>query len=216
MEQTLPIDVVNTKGDKVSALDLPASIFGLKRNTVLVHEVVTAHLANKRHGTHSTKTRGEVSGGGIKPWKQKHTGNARAGSNRSPLWRHGGIAFGPKPHQGYHQPIPAAKRRLALKIVLSDRLKEGRIRVVDEFQISEPKTKRFTALVKTLGLPKKSVLVVDRMEPLLVRASRNVSDVCLYDSRNLNSYDVLSASQVMFTRLALEQVTQRLEGKVEA
>src|SRR5688500_470213 len=116
---SLTIDVINAKGDKLEALPLPEGVFGVKPHSRLVHEVVTAYQANLRRGTHSTKTRGEVSGGGVKPWKQKHTGNARAGSSRSPLWRHGGIIFGPKPHRGYLQPVSRQKRHLALKAVLS-------------------------------------------------------------------------------------------------
>ena len=118
----LSIDVMNAKGEKSESLHLPEEVFGVKPHSRLVHEVVNAYLANTRRGTHSTKTRGEVSGGGIKPWKQKHTGNARAGSIRSPLWRHGGVIFGPKPHHGYLQPVPRQKRQLALKAILSDQL----------------------------------------------------------------------------------------------
>jgi large subunit ribosomal protein L4 len=144
----------------------------------LIHEVVTAYLANQRRGTHSTKTRGEVSGGGLKPWKQKHTGNARAGSIRSPLWRHGGITFGPKP-RSYVQAVPPAKRRLALRAVLSSFAADGKLTVVDQFSVAEPKTKHVAAMVAALKLGPKSIVVVDDITPVLDRAARNLAGLRL-------------------------------------
>lgn len=210
---SLTIDVMNSKGEKTESLPLPADIFGEKPHSRLVHEVVTAYLANTRRGTHSTKTRGEVSGGGAKPWKQKHTGNARAGSSRSPLWRHGGIIFGPKPHRGYLQPVSQQKRQLALKAVLSDYLKQGRLKVIESFSVAEPKTKNVVALVKTLGFPKKSVLVVDTIDATLGRASRNVASFRVCVAKDLNSYSVLLADQLVFTKAGLEVLKKRLEGE---
>lgn len=205
----LTVDVVNSKGDKTGSAELLDAVFGVKAPRALVHEVVTAYLANARRGTHSTKTRGEVSGGGMKPWKQKHTGNARAGSNRSPLWRHGGITFGPKPRK-YTQAVPPAKRRLALKAVLSSFAIDGKVRVVEQFDVTEPKTKAAIALAKALHLAPKSVVVTDDISPTLARASRNASELRLCRARDLNSYSALLAEELVFTRAGLEQLTKRL------
>lgn len=210
---SLTIDVLNTKGEKLESLPLSAGIFGEKPHSRLVHEVVIATLANTRRGTHSTKTRGEVSGGGVKPWKQKHTGNARAGSTRSPLWRHGGIIFGPKPHRGYLQPISQQKRQLALKAVLSDYLKNSRVKVVDAFSVAEAKTKNVVALVKAMALPAKTVLIVDAMDAVLAKASRNVAGLRVVLAKDLNSYSVLLADQLVFTKAGLNALTKRLEGE---
>jgi large subunit ribosomal protein L4 len=210
---SLQIDVLNVKGEKTGTLPLPEGIFGVKPHSRLVHEVVVAYQANTRRGTHSTKTRGEVSGGGVKPWKQKHTGNARAGSIRSPLWRHGGIIFGPKPHHGYFQPVPQAKRRLALKAVLSDYLKQGRLKVVEGFTVSEPKTKKAAEIVKKMGLKPKSVMVLDKIEPVFEKAARNLADFQFCLAKDLNSYGVLLSDQLLFTKAALDALTKRLESE---
>ncbi len=212
---SLSIDVMNAKGEKVESLALPEEIFGVKPHSRLVHEVVIAYQANTRRGTHSTKTRGEVSGGGLKPWKQKHTGNARAGSIRSPLWRHGGIIFGPKPHRGYLQPVSRQKRQLALKAVLSDYLKQGRLRVLESFVITDPKTKKAAEIVKKMNLPARSVLVLDKIEPVLDRATRNLAGIQICIAKDLNSYGVLLSDQLLFTKAALDVVMKRLEGEGE-
>lgn len=212
---SLTVDVINAKGSKVGSADLAEQVFGVKAPRSLVHEVVTAYLANRRRGTHSTKTRGEVSGGGLKPWKQKHTGRARAGSIRSPLWRHGGIIFGPKP-RSYYQAVPPAKRRLALKAVLSDFAASGKLRVVEAFDVAEAKTKSAAALAQALKLAPKSVVVVSEISPTLARASRNMADLRLCRASDLNSYNALLAEEIVFTRAALEQITKRLAGAPEA
>lgn len=205
------VDVLNSKGEKAGSVELADGVFHVKAPAALVHEVVTAYLANRRRGTHSTKTRGEVSGGGIKPWKQKHTGNARAGSNRSPLWRHGGITFGPKP-RSYVQAVPPAKRRLALRAVLSSYAAEGKLTVLEQFSVIEPKTKNIAALVGALKLGPKTVVVVDEVTPTLDRASRNLAGLRLCRARDLNSYSALLADRLVFTTAALAQITKRLDG----
>ncbi|MBK8574411.1 MAG: 50S ribosomal protein L4 [Elusimicrobia bacterium] len=208
----LTVDVMNTKGEKVNTVTLSPNVFGVKASSALVHEVVTAYLANERRGTHSTKTRGEVSGGGIKPWKQKHTGNARAGSTRSPLWRHGGVTFGPKP-RSYNQAVPPAKRRLAMKAVLSSFVKDGKFRVIENLVVSEPRTKRAVELLKSLKLAPKSVLIVDSIPEILNRAMRNIPTVRLRLARDLTSYQALLADELVFTRAALDEITTRLGGE---
>lgn len=205
----LTVDVLNKKGEKVDTVSLPADVFEVKASPALVHEVVTAYLANERRGTHSTKTRGEVSGGGIKPWKQKHTGNARAGSTRSPLWRHGGVTFGPKP-RSYSQPVPPAKRRLALKAVLSSFVRDGKLRVIDDLVVAEPKTKRAMELLTSLKLAPKSILIVNQIPEMLDRAMRNIPTVRMRLARDLTSYQALLADELVFTRAALDEITKRL------
>jgi len=205
------MDVLNVKGEKVSSVDLPEAVFGVKGSPALVHEVINAYLANRRRGTHSTKTRGEVSGGGVKPWKQKHTGRARSGSIRSPLWRHGGVTFGPKP-RSYYQSVPEAKRRLALKMILTDLVKDGRMKVVDAVSVPEPKTKHVAAMVKKLNAPGRTVMVLDQIEPVFLRAARNMAGLRLCRVENLNSYDALQAEQLIFSKPALDKIVQRLNG----
>jgi len=207
---TVAVDVINTKGEKKGSVELSEKVFGVQAPVALVHEVITAYLANERRGTHSTKTRGEVSGGGVKPWKQKHTGRARSGSTRSPLWRHGGIIFGPKPHS-YYQAVPDSKRRLALRKILSDMAKENRLRVLDAISVAEPKTKKVAEIFAKLGLPKKTIVVVDQLDATLARASRNIADVRFCRAMDLNGYIALNAEQLVFTKAALDQLTQRLE-----
>lgn len=205
------VDVLNSKGQKAGSVDLADAVFNVKAPSTLIHEVVTAYLANQRRGTHSTKTRGEVSGGGLKPWKQKHTGNARAGSIRSPLWRKGGIIFGPKP-RSYVQAVPPAKRRLALRAVLSSFAMDGKLTVVDQFSVAEPKTKNVAALVAALKLGPKAIVVVDDITPTLERASRNLAGLRIVRARDLTSYTALLADQLVFTKPALDQITARLDG----
>jgi len=205
------VDVLNSKGQKAGSVELADAVFNVKAPSTLIHEVVTAYLANQRRGTHSTKTRGEVSGGGLKPWKQKHTGNARAGSIRSPLWRKGGITFGPKP-RSYVQAVPPAKRRLALRAVLSSFAMDGKLTVVDQFSVAEPKTKNVAALVAALKLGPKAIVVVDDITPTLERASRNLAGLRLARARDLTSYTALLADQLVFTKAALDQITARLDG----
>jgi large subunit ribosomal protein L4 len=205
------LDVLNSKGQKAGSVELADAVFKVKAPSTLIHEVVTAYLANQRRGTHSTKTRGEVSGGGLKPWKQKHTGNARAGSIRSPLWRKGGITFGPKP-RSYVQAVPPAKRRLALRAVLSSFAADGKLTVVDQFSVAEPKTKHVAAMVAALKLGPKSIVVVDDITPVLDRAARNLAGLRLVRARDLTSYTALLAEQLVFTKAALDQITARLDG----
>jgi large subunit ribosomal protein L4 len=212
---TLTIDVLNVQGQTAGTVDLLEDVFNVRASKALVHEVVTAYLANERRGTHSTKTRGEVSGGGLKPWKQKHTGNARAGSTRSPLWRHGGITFGPKP-RSYHQAVPPAKRRLALKGVLSGFARDGKLKVVEDFSVAEPKTKQAAKLVNGLKILPRSVVVVDEVSPTTARALRNLPGLRIHRARDITTYDALLGDELVLTRGALEVLTRRLgEGGKE-
>ncbi len=211
---TLTKDIINAKGEKIDSIELPEPIFSTKASQALLHEVINAYLANKRRGTHSTKTKAEVSGGGHKPWKQKGTGRARSGSTRSPLWRHGGVIFGLKP-RSYYQAVSSTKRRTALKAVLTDYAQNDRIKIIDAFQVSEPKTKQAADLVKKIGIIQKSIIVVDEISVMLARACRNISDFRLCRAKDLNAHNALLAQQLIFTKAGLQQMTERLQGPAQ-
>ena len=175
-----------------------------------VHDVVTAYRANQRSGTACTKTMGEVAGTGKKPWRQKGTGRARAGSFQSPLWRGGGVVFGPKPRD-FGKKVNAKVKTLALQKALSERLKAGDVTVVQELKLGQPKTKGFLGVLKTLAL-QRHVLVVDaNPDPNVVLACRNLPQVEVTTSAALNTYQVLRSDKLLFTRGAFEQVEQRLQ-----
>jgi large subunit ribosomal protein L4 len=206
--------VYNVQGKEVGKMDLPA-LFETKVSQSLLHEVVTGYLANQRSGTHSTKTRGEVSGGGCKPYKQKGTGNARRGSNRSPLMRKGGIIFGPRPH-GYRHDISQSKRSLALSMALSAKTKEGSLIVVDDLVIEEPKTKKIIEILKNLKAENGNVLfVAEKINPKVKIAASNVQGLLLEQAASLNTYQVLWSKRIVITSGAIEKLKNRSgsEGK---
>jgi large subunit ribosomal protein L4 len=185
-----------------ATVDLDPAIFGIEPNTAVMHQVVTAQLANRRAGTQSTKTRAEVAGGGAKPWKQKGTGRARQGTIRAPQWRGGGVALGPKP-RSYAQSTPKKMVRLALRSALSDRHAEGRVLVVDEWGWEGPSTKSATAALASLGLSGKVLVVLNRSDEGVWLSLRNLPDVHVIDVGELNTYDVLASDWVVFTTATL-------------
>lgn len=200
--------VYNLQGQETGKVTLPG-IFDVRVSPALLHEVVVGFLANQRAGTAKTKSRGEVSGGGHKPWKQKGTGNARSGSNRSPLWRKGGIIFGPRP-RSYFQNIPQQKRRLSLEMALAAKAKDGKVIVIDGFSVTEPKTKNVAEILKNLKLGGSRVLIVaDKFETPVKRASRNVPDLVLAEAANINAYLVLWADTVLLTRPGIEKLERK-------
>jgi large subunit ribosomal protein L4 len=203
-------------GDDGSAVELPDEIFGIEPNVAVMHQVVTAQLAARRAGTHSTKTRAEVAGGGSKPWRQKGTGRARQGSIRSPHWRGGGVAHGPKPRD-HSQRTPKKMVRLALRSALSDRAAEQRVLVVDEWGIEEPRTKRGLELLRALGLREpgtrdaRLLVVLDRREDAVWKSLRNLGErVQIILPEELNAYDVLVNDWVVFSRATLDTTVARL------
>jgi large subunit ribosomal protein L4 len=209
------IDVTTASGDKAGTVDAPDDLFGIEPNIPLMHQVVTAQLAHRRAGTHSTKTRAEVAGGGAKPWRQKGTGRARQGSIRAPQWRGGGIAHGPKPRD-YSQRTPKKMVRLALRCALSDRAANGNVLVVDDWGISEPKTKSGIALLEALGLrkagerPPRVLLVLDRTEDAAWKSFRNLGvRVQIVLPEELNAYDVLVNDYVVFSKATLTTAVER-------
>jgi large subunit ribosomal protein L4 len=213
---SIVIDVSTATGGKKGKVDLPDDIFGIEPNVPVMHQVVNAQLAAARSGTHSTKGRAEVSGGGAKPWRQKGTGRARQGSIRSPQWRGGGIAHGPKPRD-YSQRTPKKMVRLALRSALSDRARGSKIIVVDEWGIDEPKTKRAVELLTALGLRTKGereqrvLMVLDRSEDAIWKSLRNLGGrVQIVLPEELNTYDVLRNDWIVFSRATLDTTVARL------
>lgn len=206
-------------GGNGASCELPDEIFGIEPNTAVMHQVVTAQLANRRAGTHSTKGRAEVSGGGAKPWRQKGTGRARQGSIRAPHWRGGGVAHGPKPRD-YSQRTPKKMIRLALRSALSDRTAEGRLLVVDDWGITAPRTKDGVRLLESLGLRPKGeraprvLVVLFREEETVWKSLRNLGDrVQIILPEELNTYDVLVNDWCVISKAALDTVVARLSGR---
>ena len=207
--------VKTVEGKTLEEIELPESVFGVVPNMAVLHQVVTAQLAAARSGTHATKTRAEVAGGGAKPWRQKGTGRARQGSIRAPHWRGGGIAHGPKPRD-YSQRTPKKMVRLALCSALSDRAGEDRMMVVDDWKISEPRTKRAKEILAALGLRGVSVredrilVVLFRTEAAEWKSFRNLGDrVQVILPEEINAYDVLVNDWIVFSRATLNAVTAR-------
>ena len=199
------VSLYNSKGEAAGKMQLTADIFGGKVNKALLHEVTLMYLANQRQGTACTKTKGEVSGGGIKPWKQKGTGRARAGSIRSPLWRHGGTIFGPKPRD-YSYSMPAKKKKLALKSALKDKLKQTKLMVLESIDLSEQKTRALHKIFIKLNADTKTLLVVKAMDEKLKRVSRNIPYLKITEARGLNAYEVLNCQDLVIVKEAVESL----------
>ncbi len=196
------ISVKTTAGADAGSIDLDDDTFGIEPNMAVLHQVVNAQLAARRSGTHSTKTRSEVSGGGAKPWKQKGTGRARAGSTRSPIWIGGGIAHGPKP-RSYAQRTNKKMIKLATRSALSDRCAEQRVLVVDAWGFDRPNTKAAKAALAALGVEGRTLLVVDRDDETTIRSFRNLPQVHVLAADQLNAYDILVSDYVVFSRDAV-------------
>jgi large subunit ribosomal protein L4 len=192
------VDVVNAKNETVDRCELPETIFGAPVKPHLLHDVVRMQLANRRHGTAETKGRAEVSGGGKKPWKQKGTGRARAGSSRSPLWRHGGTVFGPHP-RSYAYEVPKAVRRQALLAALTTKAQAGAIRIVESFGLERPSTKAMVGLLKGVGVTGKALVVLPARDEALEKSARNLQMVRVLTVQGLNVYDVLRADTLLLT-----------------
>ena len=198
--------VVNMTGAKVGEVELSDAIFGIEPNVAVVHEVVKNHLANCRQGTQSALTRAEVSGGGIKPWRQKGTGRARQGSTRAPQWTHGGIVFAPKP-RSYRYSVNKKVRRLALKYVLSAKAAEGNVIVVDGLNLDEIKTKTMKAFLDAVGAGK-SVVVTPEVNENVVLSARNIPGVVTTTAKVLSVYDIVNAKQFIVDKAALAVIEE--------
>ncbi|WP_261167059.1 50S ribosomal protein L4 [Microbacterium sp. Marseille-Q6965] len=202
-DSTLALDVRGTDGKKAGSVELPASVFDVKTNIPLIHQVVVAQLAAARQGTHSTKRRGEVSGTGAKPFKQKGTGRSRQGSIRQPEHRGGGIVHGPKPRD-YSQRTPKKMIAAALAGALSDRLRGGRLHVVESFGTEAPSTKAAAKYLAEVAPSKKVLVVLDRSDDYGWLSVRNLENVHVLTPDQLNAYDVLVADDIVFTKAAFD------------
>lgn len=218
----MKLELTSPAGAKAGSVDVPDALFGIVPNLAVLHQVVNAQLAHRRAGTHSTKTRAEVAGGGAKPWRQKGTGRARQGSIRSPQWRGGGIAHGPKPRD-YTQRTPKKMVRLALCSALSDRAAEQHVLVVDEWRIDEPKTRRAVEVLEGLGLRTRGertprvLVVLDRGEHAVWKSFRNLGDrVQIILPDELNAHDVLRNDWLVFSQATLDAAVARFGGATEA
>lgn len=205
------ISVLNIQGKEVAKLELDSVVFDGKVKNSLMHQAVVTHLANQRMGLASTKTRGEVSGGGRKPWRQKGTGRARVGSTRSPLWRKGGITFGPKPHS-FRKDLPSRMKILALKSALNSKLNDKEMIVLDDLKMNSPKTKEFFEIVKKLKLDDLRIrFVVGSLDKNLKLSCRNLPLVNVDAAASLNTYYALDCKKLIFTKSALELVEARVK-----
>lgn len=196
------ISLTTATGDTSGTVELDDALFGIEPNGPVMHQVVTAQLAARRAGTHSTKTRAEVRGGGAKPWRQKGTGRSRQGSIRAPQWRGGGVALGPKP-RSYRQRTPKKMVRLALASALSDRFADGRVVVLDTWGIDTPSTKEARGILSRLGVEGRVLVVLGRDDEATWRSLRNLPEVHVLSTGELNAYDVLVSDWVVFTRDSL-------------
>ncbi len=203
------VEVKNLEGQKVKDLELADEVFAAKPNQSLLWEATKVYLASQRRGTHSTKSRGEVRGGGKKPWRQKGTGRARVGSIRSSLWRHGSIAHGPKPRD-YSYKIPTKMLRGALRSALAAKFQESKLTVVDQFDLAEPKTKLLAGALLRLGLEKTVLLVNDASNRNLELSSRNIEGCDLVRHHNLHPYQVLAHDQLLVSEGALTRLQEAL------
>ena len=201
------VDIKKSDGAKSGTIELDENIFGIEPNVAVMHQVVNAQLAAKRSGTHSTKTRAEVRGGGAKPWKQKGTGRARAGSSRIPHWRGGGIALGPKPRD-YSQRTPKKMKRLALRSALSDRASSNSVYVVDAWEFETPSTKAAKTALEAIGAEGKVLIVTDLQDENTEKSFRNLSNVNVLSSDQLNVFDILVSDSIVFTKSNLPTTNQ--------
>jgi len=202
--------VYDIENKRVAEIELSEAVFGAPVNEDVIYEVVRMQMASRRSGTASTKGRSDVSGSNKKPWRQKGTGRARVGNSRSPIWRGGGIIFGPTPH-GYAFRVPKKVRRLALISALSMKFKEERMTILRDFPMEEFKTKRFQEVIDRFGF-KKTLFVIDQQRPFLEKSSRNIRDVKMIRSEGVNVYDLLKYDYVVL----LEPAVHKIEGALIA
>ena len=205
----MELSIVDTKNKKVGSLEVSEDVFGADINEYLLHDVVVMQLANRRRGTASTKIRDEVRGGGKKPWKQKGTGRARAGSSRSPLWRGGGIVFGPKPRD-YSYKVPKKVRKTALKSALSLKAKNNDIIVLDKLESKFLKTKEVALLLKDLNILDRVLFLIGQENKGLQLAARNLPNARVLNLTGLNVYDLLYSSKLILTQGTVSKIEERL------
>ncbi len=203
------LSVLNIKGEEVGKIELAAEVWGIEPNDAVLYDAITLAQNSLRQGTHDTKTRGEVSGGGKKPWRQKGTGRARQGSTRAPHWRHGGIVFGPHP-RSYDKKMNRKERRLALKSALSYKNIDKELIVVDNFNLESNKTKDAIKVFEALKATNKTVVVVDELTENTVLATRNLENVIILHADEINVLDVVSADNMIITEAAVKRIEEVL------
>jgi len=201
------VALYNSQGEQIGSFQLNDSIFGVEVNEAVLHEVVVNQLANRRQGTQSTKTRGEVRGGGIKPWRQKGTGRARQGSIRAPQWIKGGIALGPKP-RSFKYSVPKKVKRIAMKSALSAKVNENNIMVIEELKFDEIKTKRMAEILKKMEVHTKALLVLPEKSIEIQRSARNIAGVKTLLVNTLNVYDILKYDKFIVTKDAVAKIEE--------
>lgn len=201
------VSVLDKAGKKVGDIALADSVFGIEPNATVLHDVIVNYLANQRQGTQSTLTRSEVSGGGRKPWRQKGTGRARQGSTRSPQWRHGGVALGPKP-RSYSYTLNKKVKRLAMKSAFSSKALEENIIVIDSFGLDEIKTKEMAEILKAIGVEKKALIVVPEKDEKVYKSARNIAGVKTAIVNTLNVYDILNADKFVIVQDAVAKIEE--------
>jgi len=200
------VKLFDMAGNEKGEITLAEGIFGIEVNVPVLHSVIRAYLLNQRQGTQSTKTRAEVSGGGIKPWKQKGTGRARQGSTRSPQWTHGGIAFGPKPRD-WRVSINKKVKRLAMQSAFSSKAEEGKIAVIDALAMTEYKTKTIAGMLKALGA-KKALIVLPEVDKFVVASASNIPGVKTAIPGTLNAYDILKYDMLILAKDAVAKIEE--------
>jgi large subunit ribosomal protein L4 len=206
----MKLKVLNIDGSKGSTVNLDDSVFGIEPNQHVVHQAVISELSNSRQGTHSSKNRSAVRGGGKKPWKQKGRGVARAGTIRSPLWKGGGVVFGPEPHK-YIKKTTKKMRKLARKSVLSDKAKNGKLIIIDDIVLNEPKTKLLVKLFESLKLSSSKItLLVNSEKNNLFLAARNLPNVYLVESTSASTYDLIDCEVIVAEKSGLELLNKQL------
>jgi len=208
----MKLDVLKIDGSKVGNISVDKTVFGIEPNAAVVRQAILAEMTNMRQGTHASKNRAQVRGGGKKPWKQKGRGVARAGTIRSPLWKGGGTVFGPEPHR-YHHQLPKKVSRLARCSVLSHKAAEGKLVVVDDFSLSSHKTSDFIFILTKLNLQNKKItLLVTGIDENLDKASRNLQDVYLVDAAKVSAYDIIDCDTLVVDKTSMTVLTDILAG----
>jgi large subunit ribosomal protein L4 len=208
------LTVNNLEGKSVGTVTLPPELLDTTRGGQAVRDAIVAYMANQRHGNACTKTKGEVAGNGQKPWRQKGTGNARAGYRQSPIWRGGGVVFGPKP-RSFNRDMNRKTLRLALAKVFADRVTENAVTVVETLSVTDAKTKSFVQMLKSLGMAKGVLLIVDDPSNNLLLSSRNVPGVEVARASHVNVYQIARYPRLLITKAALDVLQQRTTGSKE-
>ncbi len=201
----LNVPVFDSDGNPLENASLPEERFGGKVRTALLRDVIIMHEANHRRGTASTKTRGEVAGGGKKPWMQKHTGRARAGTNRSPIWKGGGVVFGPRPRD-YSYSMHRKAKKVALQSALLSKLKDNEVVLIDKLEFDSPSTKKLASLLKSLGILESCLIVIPALNDTIWKSSRNIYNLKVRVVSDLNAYDVIKYKKLLIVKESLDSL----------